>query len=185
MEMLLLRFVRLFRSKNFKLFVESLEEMLPFFFKLDHLNDARWPSVHLKDLKSLSSTNSTIYAGFLEGNFLVTKTLRNFSSIPIDHAHEQNKKLMKENGGAIGLTEDTAELTRWMICGPEIASIVNEFEENMPSRRGSKAIYLHHEQTKSFQDKFRQHVVSLVSIMEELENSFLESDETLVCLRHS
>ena len=69
-----------------------------------------------------------------------------------------------------------------MICGPEIARIVNEFEKHMPSRRRSKAIYLLHEQTKRFQDKFRQHVVSLISIMEELENSFLENDETLVCL---
>ena len=63
-----------------------------------------------------------------------------------------------------------------MIWGREIARIVNEFEENMPSCRGSKAIYLHHKQTKSFQNKFRQHVVSL-ALMEELENPFLENDE--------
>ena len=52
----------------------------------------------------------------------------------------------------------------------------------MASHRESKDIYLHHEQIKSFQDKFCQHVVSLVSVMEELENPFLENDETLVCL---
>ena len=124
MEMLLLRFVRSLRSKNFKLFVESLEQMLPSFFALDHLNYAKWLSVHLKDLKSLSSTNPTIYEAFLEGNFVVTKTLRNFSSIPIDYAYEQKIRLVKEDGGAIRLTENTAELTRWMICGPEIARIV-------------------------------------------------------------
>ena len=70
----------------------------------------------------------------------------------------------------------------WMIWGPEKARIVNKFGENMLSRRGSKPIHLHHKQTKSFQDKFRQHVVSLVSMMEELENPFLENDEALVCL---
>ena len=69
-----------------------------------------------------------------------------------------------------------------MIWGPEKARIVNKFGENMLSRRGSKPIHLHHKQTKSFQDKFRQHVVSLVSMMEELENPFLENDEALVCL---
>ena len=68
-----------------------------------------------------------------------------------------------------------------MIWGREIARIVNEFEENMPSCRGSKAIYLHHKQTKSFQNKFRQHVVSL-ALMEELENPFLENDEAWDCL---
>ena len=102
--------------------------------------------MRLKDLKSLSLTNPTTYAAFLKGNFLVTKTLRNFSSIPINQAHEQNK-LVKEDDGAIGLTKNTAEVTCWMICGPETARIVNEFKENMPSRRGSKAIYLHHKQT--------------------------------------
>ena len=182
MEMLLLRFVRSLRFKNFKIFVESLEEMLPFFFVLDHLNYVRWLSVHLKNLKSLSSTNPTICAAFLEENFVVTKTLVNFASIPIDYAHEQNNKLVKEDDGTMGLTENTAELTRWMIRGPELARIVNEFEEKMPSRRGSKAIYLHHKKTKSFQDNFGQHVLSLVSMMEELENPFLENDEILVYL---
>ena len=152
MEMLLLRSVRSLRSKSFKLFAESLEEMLPFFFAVDHLNYARWLSVHRKDLKSLSSTNSTIYAAFLEINFVVTKTLQNFSSIHIDHAHEQNKKLEKKDCSAIGLRENTAGLT--LICGSEIARIVNEFEKIMPSHRWSKAIYLHHKQTKSFQYKF-------------------------------
>ena len=71
MEMLLLRFAKSLRSKNFKLFVESLEQMLPLFFPLDHLNYARWLPVHLKDLKSLSLTNPTIYIAFLEGNFVV------------------------------------------------------------------------------------------------------------------
>ena len=52
----------------------------------------------------------------------------------------------------------------------------------MPSRRGSKDIYLHHEQTKSLPGEFRQHVVSLVPMMEEVKNPILENDETLVCL---
>ena len=107
MEMLLRRVVRSLRSKNFKLFVESLEEMLPFSFALDHLNYARRLSVHLKDSKSLSSTNPNISPAFLEGNFVVTKTLQNFSSVAIDQAHEQNNKLVKEDGRATGLTENS------------------------------------------------------------------------------
>ena len=69
-----------------------------------------------------------------------------------------------------------------MIWRPEIARIVNESEENMASRRGSKAIYLYNKQIKRFQDRFRQHVVFLDSMMEEGENPFLENDETLVCV---
>ena len=182
MEILLLRSVRSLRSKNFKFFFESLEEMVPFVFAIDHLNYAGWLFVYQKYLKSLSLTNSTIYANFLE-KFCIRKTLRNFSSIPSDHAHEQNKNLEKEDGSAIGLRENTARLTCWMICGPQIARIVNKFEKNMPSSRQSKAFHLHHRQTKSFRDKFLQHVVSLVCMMEGLENSFLENGETSVCLQ--
>ena len=55
--------------------------------------------MRLIDLKSLSSTNSAIYAAFLEGNFVETK----LSSIPIDHAHEENNKLVvKGDGGEEG-----------------------------------------------------------------------------------
>ena len=43
------------------------------------------------------------------------KTKNNFSSIAIDHAHEQNNKVVKGDGGAIGLTEDSSQLLRWMI----------------------------------------------------------------------
>ena len=81
--------------------------MLPFSFALDHLNYARRLSVHLKDSKSLSSTNPNISPAFLEGNFVVTKTLQNFSSVAIDQAHEQNNKLVKEDGRATGLTENS------------------------------------------------------------------------------
>ena len=56
----------------------------------------------------------------------MAKTLRNFSSISIDHAHQQNNKLVKEDVGGIGLTEKTSELTCLMIWGPEIARIVNK-----------------------------------------------------------
>ena len=42
MELLLLCCVRCLRFRDFKLFVESWEKILPFFFALNHLNYARW-----------------------------------------------------------------------------------------------------------------------------------------------
>ena len=52
---------------------------------------------------------------------MVNKTSKNFSSIPIDHAHKQNNALVKGEGGAVGLTENPSALRRWMVSGPEIA----------------------------------------------------------------
>ena len=34
-------FIRVHRTRNFKLFVESLEALVPWFFALDHVNYAR------------------------------------------------------------------------------------------------------------------------------------------------
>ena len=50
---LILIFVRANREKNFNLYVEVLEEFIPFFFTMDHFNYARWPSVHIRDMKFL------------------------------------------------------------------------------------------------------------------------------------
>ena len=63
-----------------------------------------------------------------EQNFVVNKTNRAFSSLPIDQAHKQTNKIVKGDGGAIGLTESSTQLLRWMVSGPEISRIINDFE---------------------------------------------------------
>ena len=46
----------------------------------------------------------------------------------IDQANEQNKAVIKGDGGAIGLTEDPAVLRRWMVAGPEVSRRVAVYE---------------------------------------------------------
>ena len=55
----------------------------------------------------LEESHPAVFAEFMSGNSVMHKTQCNFSSIPIDHAHEQNNKCVKGDGGAIGLTENT------------------------------------------------------------------------------
>ena len=182
LELLLLRFVRSFRASDFDLYIKCLDEMLPWFFALDHGNYARWLPVHLQDMKSLHLTNPAIHTAFKAGGFVISKTVRKFSDIPIDQAHEQNNKLVKGDGGAIGLTENSAELTRWMVSGPEISRVVHEFQANLSTTKGSKADTKHHEQTRSFQDRFRKHIASLLEEIEALDNPFLETSNELIAL---
>ena len=49
----------------------------------------------------------------------------------IDQAHEQNSAMVKGDGGTIGLTKNPGALCRWMMSGPEIGRLVNEFEASM------------------------------------------------------
>lgn len=45
--------VRAQRQHNFNLYVEALEDLIPLFFALDHVNYARWTPIHIRDMKSL------------------------------------------------------------------------------------------------------------------------------------
>ena len=46
-----------------------------------------------------------------------------------------NKIMMKEEGGIIGLTQDSDALLRWAVAGPELVRVISEFEESMIGKR--------------------------------------------------
>ena len=88
-------------------FIRYIEKMMPWMHPLDQVNYARGMPVFLDDMKALSSKTKAFYDEFCKGNFTVTNPNRLFSSMGEDQAHEQNKKCIKTDGGAIGLF-DTA-----------------------------------------------------------------------------
>lgn len=108
--------------------------MLPWFFATNHPNYARWLPVHLRDMCVLQKTASFQEAAFQEGLFTVNKTAQRFSALAIDHAHEQNNAIVKGEGA----------LRRWMFSGPEIARMVNEFQNVMATHSVSLTSLLHH-----------------------------------------
>ena len=57
----------------------------------------------------------------------MNKTNHAFSLLPIDQGHKQNKKIVKGDGGAIGLTESSTQLLWWMVSGPELSRLINDF----------------------------------------------------------
>ena len=72
---------------------------MPWLFAFNHTHYARWLLVHLCDMLQLQETNPDVYNHFNEGYFVVNKSKRAFSSLGIDHAHEQNNKCVKGDGG--------------------------------------------------------------------------------------
>lgn len=101
---LILIFVRVHRERDFSLFMEVLEQLVPLFFALDHINYARWVPIHIRDMKSLPES---IGREFQEHHhWVLSKTGNKFSSMPLDQAHEQENKMVKGSGGAVGLTEN-------------------------------------------------------------------------------
>jgi hypothetical protein len=103
-ERLILIFVRAHRERNFSLYVQVLEKLCPIFFALDHPNYARWAPIHVRDMKSLPDPIKEAFAK--EQHWVLSKTTKKFSAIPFDQAHEQENRIIKGSGGAVGLTEN-------------------------------------------------------------------------------
>ena len=76
------------------------------------------------------------------------------------------------------MTENPAALRRWMVSGPEVAGMIKEFENVVPSCKFLR----HHEQTPSTQTAFKKDVLSVVSEFNELGNPFEEQGDELIAV---
>ena len=181
LELLVLTYIRSLRTSDFSLYVDSLTKLAPWMFCMDHTNYARWLPVHIRDMANLKKVHPLIEAELSKGSFTVQKTKRVFSAMALDQAHEQNNAIVKSDGGAVGLTQSPAALRRWMLGGPEMMRLTTEFEGSLGAKRKGDNTR-HHEQTKSSQVLFAQHVQSLVGVFEEMGNPFLEEKNDLLKL---
>ena len=163
------------------MYVQSLLQIVSWLFALDHINYARWLPVHISDMFNLKKTHPGVYHQFMNGHFSVQKTNNVFSAISIDQCHEQMNKLVKGEGGAVGLTEDPQALERWLVAGPEISRLILEFENSFQSIE-SQTSKRHHEQNPNTQKTFAKDVNALVDTFEEMGNPFLENNGDLLTL---
>ena len=81
-ELLILILVRSFRELNFRLYTAVLTAITPWMFALDR-------TIMFDGYLSKQTSTRTL---------TVQKTTNAFSSIPLDHAHEQNNELIEREG---------------------------------------------------------------------------------------
>ena len=130
---------------------------------------------------SLAVKHPSVYKEFKRGNFTVKTTGRAFSNIAIDQAHEQNNAHVKGDGGAVRLTQNPSALRRWMVSGPEMARLVEEFQASI-EKPETKSDVRHHEQTKSTQMTFFNQVKALCNVIEDMGNPFIDDSNYLFVL---
>ena len=130
----------------------------------------------------MSQKHPAILTEFEAGKFAVHKTKRKFSAIAIDQCHEQNNAIVKQSGGAIGLTTNPSALRRWMIAGPEVSRIVSEFEDCALGIQVGSNDHHHHEQHAAVQATYITEVGSLIHVIEEMGSPFLERSNDLLVL---
>lgn len=121
--------------------------------------------------------NPTVHKHFRKGCFVVHKTNHKFSAISLDQAHEQNNAIVKGTDGAVGLLTDASALRRWLISGPEISRIVNDFEHVF--MRQTNTSDKHHEPYSSYQQRELREIRSIKHKFEEYGNPFTEEIDEL------
>ena len=182
LELLMLACVRSLRIGDFDLYVDTLTKLTPWFFSLNHIHYSRWMSVHVRDMCSLDTTHPDVAQEFRNGKFVLAKSQRKFSLIAIDHGHEQNNGVMKDEGGIIGLTQDADALLRWAVAGPELIRVISEFEASIVGKRESASQRNHHEQTDATQRLFAKQLNSLVDVIDNMGNPFEEESTDMLRL---
>ena len=58
------------------------------------------------------------------------KSRHAFLSIPLDQVHEQKNEIVKGDGEAMSLAANSYILLLWMVCGPEVSRLINEFKSS-------------------------------------------------------
>ena len=84
-------------------YVESIGCPIPWFLAFDHYDYGRWLSVRASDMQFLRDNEPALAQTFDDdGQFVVHKIRRIFSSMAINQAQEQKNALTKEDVGAVG-----------------------------------------------------------------------------------
>ena len=79
--------------------------------------------------KKSKKSKSTVYAEFLQGNWVVNKNPLPFRAIGADHALEHINRAMKVSGGLVGITLNPSARTKFILIAPELARLAREPKE--------------------------------------------------------
>lgn len=109
---LLLLFTSAQRDGLWQLHLQSFTSMLPYFFRYNHTNYARWGTVYVSEMHNLPAE---VEAEFDQGNFVVKRSDRQFNQVSPDQSQEWLNGTGKTGGGIVGITKTTSALSRWAL----------------------------------------------------------------------
>ena len=112
--------------------------------------------VHIGDMKALPDSIKDEFEN--QGHWVLSKTNNLFSSIPLDQAHEQENAYVKSSSSCIGLTENPLAFRRWMLSGPELVRLQQQFEREyfLYDDPENPKYFQNHEQGFATQKTFQQ-----------------------------
>ena len=92
------------REGDFKTYKLAIHEILPYLFANDSIHYSKWLTIHYCDMMNLQQNSPDVNEQFEKGHFVLNESLRKFSGLALDQAHEHNNAIVKADGGAVGIT---------------------------------------------------------------------------------
>ena len=90
------------------------------------------------------------------------------------------KKLVKIDGGALGILDSPRALLKSSVASPEITSMLKDIDGDLLycfSEDGLEDRHLHHEGNKAYEERFRKDVTQLYEESKSCSNPFIEAGE--------
>ena len=162
-------------SCNFKywhiLYKRSLCSWLSWFFVFNHPNYQRFATTHFIDLHFVEKASPEMLKLLKEAVYSVNKSCRRFSSMSTYQNHEQVNKNLKGSGGISDLLNTTGSLERFLVAGPIVSQLINDFEGS------DKVIDMdtlnHHSESKALQKRFSEDRDKLIEEFVQTGNPFV------------
>ncbi|KAJ8049223.1 hypothetical protein HOLleu_01865 [Holothuria leucospilota] len=168
-------FIAATRKGDWKLYLATTEDLLPYFHAHDQYNYGRWGPLYVADMLELQTTDPELWKFFEEENFIITKHEIPFTGIDPDHAIEQEHRKIKAKGGFVELTGNETALAKYAIIAPSLARIVQEFKE-YAGIQGRQPCTLHHETVGEKSTQMIKYAADVVDVITKQGNPFMQSD---------
>lgn len=133
MEMVLRGQMFLFASRNRDWLghLQASEEICCDLFSQDRVKYMRMMPFYIASQYALQESDPDTWRALQEGDFCVTKSDLPFVSLEVDHAGEQENKVLKVDGGITGIANNANTRNRYCITAPIISRMVAEMKEHV------------------------------------------------------
>ena len=166
----LLVFIHASRSGNWSLHLSATEELIQDITSMDRIKYHRLLPVYLAEMHNLQNTDPIIWEAFQQGGFSVAKTSIPFTAIGMDHAGEQINKILKIEGGIVGISRNENARTRYFLTAPIIAQIIANTKESCGVNEGKAKV--HHQLTSAYTKRQNEMKGKIIQVMEHCNVNF-------------
>ena len=155
------------------------EELCMDLFSQDRIKYMRMLPFYIRSQYALQDSDPETWNALKAGEFSVTKSDIPFASLGLDHAGEQQNRVLKTDGGIIGIANNANARDRHCVTAPIISRMVTELSQYMST--ATKNEETHHQLIPSQQRKQAECVEKIRSAIKPHTNPFSKKEDLSLC----